>query len=50
MNAAWTRLSQWIAQKQLEPQIGHVFPLTEARAGYELLQQGKNYGKVVLKI
>jgi NADPH:quinone reductase-like Zn-dependent oxidoreductase len=50
MDAAWNRLSQWIAEKQLEPQIGHVFPLAEAQAAYKLLQEGKNYGKVVIKI
>jgi NADPH2:quinone reductase len=50
MQAAWTQLSQWIAQHKLTPVIGHVFPLDRAREAYKLLQEGKNYGKVVLKI
>ncbi|MGA8762106.1 MAG: NADPH:quinone oxidoreductase family protein [Candidatus Sulfotelmatobacter sp.] len=50
MDAAWSRLSEWIAQRKLTPQIGQVFPLAEAKAAYKLLQHGGNYGKVVLKI
>jgi NADPH:quinone reductase-like Zn-dependent oxidoreductase len=50
MQAAWTQLSQWIAQHKLTPVIGHVFPLDRAGEAYKLLQEGKNYGKVVLKI
>jgi len=50
MDAAWRQLSSWIAQKQLSPQIGQVFPLAEAKAAYKLLQDGRNYGKVVLNI
>ncbi len=50
MGPAWTRLSEWIEQGKLTPQIGHVFPLDRAAEGYKLLQDGKNYGKVVLKI
>jgi NADPH:quinone reductase len=50
MDPAWTQLSTWIADRKLTPVIGHVFPLTEAREAYELLEAGKNYGKVVLKI
>jgi NADPH-dependent curcumin reductase CurA len=30
--------------------IGEVFPLEGAVEAYKLLQEGKNYGKVVLKI
>jgi NADPH:quinone reductase-like Zn-dependent oxidoreductase len=50
MEPAWTQLSQWIAAGKLTPQIGHVFPLDRAVEAYKLLQDGKNYGKVVLKI
>jgi NADPH2:quinone reductase len=50
MDPAWQQLSAWIAQGKLTPQIGHVFPLDRAREAYKLLQDGKNYGKVVLKI
>src|SRR6202049_3843254 len=50
MQPAWTQLSEWIAQRKLTAVIGHVFPLERAAEAYKLLQDGKNYGKVVLKI
>jgi NADPH2:quinone reductase len=50
MDAAWKQLSQWLKEGKLHPVIGKVFPLEEARAAYTLMQEGKNYGKIVLKI
>ena len=50
MEPAWKQVSAWIAQGKLTPQIGHVFPLERAVEAYKLLEDGKNYGKVVLKI
>jgi NADPH2:quinone reductase len=50
MESAWKQLSAWIAAGQLHPVIGKVFPLEQAREAYELIQAGKNYGKIVLKI
>jgi len=50
MEPAWQQLSAWIAQGKLTPQIGHVFPLERAVEAYKLLEEGKNYGKVVVKI
>jgi NADPH2:quinone reductase len=50
MNNAWTQLTQWTAQGHLKPVIGKVLPMEKAREGYELLQNGKNFGKVVLQI
>jgi NADPH:quinone reductase len=50
MEPAWKQVSAWIAQGKLTPQIGHVFPLERAVEAYKLLEEGKNYGKVVLKI
>jgi len=50
MGPAWQQLSAWIAQGKLIPQIGHVFPLDQAIEAYKLLEEGKNYGKVILKI
>jgi NADPH2:quinone reductase len=50
MEPAWHQLSEWITQRRLTPVIGGVFPLERAREAYKLLQEGKNYGKVVLKI
>jgi NADPH:quinone reductase len=50
MESAWKQLSEWLAASKLHPVIGKVFPLDEARAAYTLMQEGKNYGKIVLKI
>jgi NADPH:quinone reductase len=50
MDPSWQQLSQWIGQRKLNPVIGAVFPLDQATEGYKLLQEGKNYGKVVVKI
>jgi NADPH:quinone reductase len=50
MEPAWKQLSKWIEQHKLAPVIGQVFPFERAVEGYKLLQEGKNYGKVVLKI
>ncbi|MFZ0805482.1 MAG: NADPH:quinone oxidoreductase family protein [Candidatus Sulfotelmatobacter sp.] len=50
MEPAWQQLSQWIEQGKLAPQIGHVLPFDRAVEAYKLLEEGKNYGKVVLKI
>jgi NADPH2:quinone reductase len=50
MEPAWQRLSAWIAEGKLIPQIGHVFPIERAVEAYKLLEEGKNYGKVVVKI
>jgi len=50
MEPAWQRLSAWTAEGKLAPQIGHVFPLDRAVEAYRLLEEGKNYGKVVVKI
>jgi NADPH2:quinone reductase len=50
MEPAWTQLSAWISQGKLAPVIGHVFLLDRAVEAYRLLQEGKNFGKVVLKI
>jgi NADPH:quinone reductase len=50
MDPAWKQLSEWIAQGKLTPQVGHVLPLDRAVEAYKLLEEGKNYGKVVVKI
>jgi NADPH2:quinone reductase len=50
MDAAWRQLSQWLSEGKLHPVIGKVFPLEEACAAYTLMQEGRNYGKIVLKI
>jgi NADPH2:quinone reductase len=50
MEAAWKQLSAWLAAGKLNPVVGKVFPLEQAREAYTLMQEGKNYGKIVLKI
>jgi NADPH:quinone reductase len=50
MEQAWKRLSAWTEEGHLHPVIGHVLPMEKAADGYRLLQEGKNFGKVVLKI
>jgi NADPH2:quinone reductase len=50
MEPAWKQLSEWIAHRKLTPVVGHMFSFDRAVEGYKLLQDGKNYGKVVLKI
>ena len=50
MGPAWERLSAWIKERKLTPQIGQVFPFERAVEAYKLLEQGKNYGKVILKV
>lgn len=50
MNEAWKQLSTWTSQGHLHPVIGHVLPMERAADAYRLLADGKNFGKVVLKI
>jgi NADPH2:quinone reductase len=50
MASAWKHLSEWLQQGRLEPVIDGVFPLDEAANAYRRLQEGKNFGKLVLKI
>lgn len=50
MNDAWKQLSIWISQGHLHPVIGSIFPMERAADAYRLLGEGKNFGKVVLRI
>jgi NADPH:quinone reductase len=50
MEPAWQQLSAWIRDRKLIPQVGQVLPFDRAVEGYKMLEEGKNYGKVVLKI
>ncbi|HTS04009.1 MAG TPA: NADPH:quinone oxidoreductase family protein [Candidatus Eisenbacteria bacterium] len=50
MEPAWKQLSGWIQQGKLSPQIGQIFPLEKAVEAYKLLEEGKNYGKLVVRI
>jgi len=50
MAQAGKQLSTWTAQGHLHPVIGAALPIQEAAEAYRLLAEGKNFGKVVLKI
>jgi NADPH2:quinone reductase len=50
MAQAWKYLSEWLQQGRLEPVIDRVFPLDDAASAYRRLQEGKNFGKLVIKI
>jgi NADPH:quinone reductase len=50
MNWVWKQLSAWTAQGYLRPVIGQVLPMEQAADAYRLLSEGKNFGKIVLKI
>jgi NADPH:quinone reductase-like Zn-dependent oxidoreductase len=50
MNQAWQYLSAWTGQGHLHPVIGNVLPMERAIEAYQLLSQGRNFGKVILKI
>src|SRR5271157_1788894 len=47
MADAWKQLSIWISQGHLHPVIGHVLPMERAVEAYQLLSEGKNFGKVI---
>src|SRR5215469_16980705 len=50
MKQACDWLSARAAEGQLRPVVGTVLPMDKAQGGYRLLSEGKNFGKVVLKI
>jgi NADPH2:quinone reductase len=50
MHEAWKQLSLWTSQGHLHPVIGHVFPMERAAEAYRLLSEGKNFGKMILKV
>jgi NADPH:quinone reductase-like Zn-dependent oxidoreductase len=50
MEAAWGRLSAWMSQGHLRPVIGEVLPMEKTQDAYRLLAEGKNFGKVVLRL
>ncbi len=50
MSEAWKQLATWTSQGHLRPVIGSIFPMQKAADAYRLLAEGKNFGKVILKI
>jgi NADPH2:quinone reductase len=49
MEPAWKQLSEWIAQGNLQPEIGHVYPAEQAGDAFRAMLERRNYGKLVLK-
>jgi len=37
-----------VASRKLRPRIDRVFPLSEARAAYACMEEGRQHGKIVL--
>jgi NADPH2:quinone reductase len=50
MRMATEYLTRWVAEGKLKPIVGHALPLAQAAQGFRLLAEGKNFGKVVLKV
>jgi len=50
MQQAWRQLSTWTSDGHLHPVIGRVFPMDRALEAYQLLSQGKNFGKLIVQI
>lgn len=50
LEESWRRLAAWTGQGHLQPVIGDVLPIDRVQDAYRLLLEGKNYGKVVLKM
>jgi NADPH:quinone reductase len=50
MGRAWSQLSSWIAQGHLHPVIGKTLPMEQVAEAYRWLGEGRNFGKVVLRI
>lgn len=50
MKQAWNWLSARANEGQLRPEIGAVFAMEKVAEAYSLLAQGKNFGKVVVRI
>jgi len=50
MEQAWKQLSAWMGQGHLHPVIGLVLPMEKVQEAYRWLSEGKNLGKVVVKI
>lgn len=50
MGRAWNQLSSWVAQGYLHPVIGRSLPMEQVAEAYRWLGEGRNFGKVVVKI
>jgi NADPH2:quinone reductase len=50
MERAWLQLSQWVDKGKLRPVIGVSFPMEKVAEAYQLLMNGNNFGKIVLRM
>jgi NADPH2:quinone reductase len=50
MQQAWKKLSAWADRGHLRPVVGEQLPMGKAAEAYRLLAEGKNFGKIVLRI
>jgi NADPH:quinone reductase-like Zn-dependent oxidoreductase len=50
MDAAWQQLSTWMSEGHLRPVIGEALPMQKVQNAYRLLSEGKNFGKIVIRI
>ncbi|MGE0404873.1 MAG: zinc-binding alcohol dehydrogenase family protein [Candidatus Korobacteraceae bacterium] len=50
MTPAWQQLSRWIDEGKLRPVVGAVLPLERTRDAYQLMQERKHVGKIVLEL
>jgi len=48
MTQAWEDMAPWLAEGKLRPIVGHQLPLAQAADAHRLLQERKNFGKIVL--
>ncbi|MHB1938144.1 MAG: zinc-dependent alcohol dehydrogenase family protein [Acidobacteriaceae bacterium] len=49
-HAMMQAMDRAIAQSQLKPVVGKVFPITETIEAYRYLEQGRHFGKVVISL
>ena len=50
MRKAAEYLNRWVAEGRLKPVIGHTLALEQVAEGFTLLEEGKNFGKIVLQV
>jgi NADPH:quinone reductase-like Zn-dependent oxidoreductase len=48
--ADWANLVKFVAQHKIKPVISDVFPFDQAKAAFDLMERGGQFGKIVLKI
>jgi zinc-binding alcohol dehydrogenase/oxidoreductase len=49
-NADWAGMNTYVSAHKVRPVVSQVFPLAEAAAAFALMEQGGQFGKIVLSI